>query len=326
MWKALLVQSNLVGKENMEIVILGHSGFVGRNVAEVLTENNIGYTGVSLRDGVDLRQSAQALNFFKRTQPDFIINCAAHVGSLNYVTQQAADVVVDNSRMILATYEAIAAACPRATIINPIANCAYPAQIETFSEEDWWNGHLHRSVLSYGATRRLMWAVGESFLMQHGIKSISLLVPNMYGPFDSTDPNKAHALNALISKFVKVQQTDQKEVEVWGTGAAIREWLYAKDFGRVVLEIIQDPNRLGLSEPLNVAQNFGLSVRELVAVIKSAFNYKGNIQWDESKPDGAPRKVMDDRRFEKVFSDFKFTPLLEGVNNTIKFYSSIYPY
>jgi GDP-L-fucose synthase len=310
----------------MNIVLLGHTGFVGRNVAEVLTENGIDYISTSRREGVDLRDPIQAIAFFEASQPDFIINCAAHVGSLNYVTQHAADVVLDNSRMILSMYEAIAKVCPKAIVINPIANCAYPAQTEIFSEEDWWNGHLHRSVLSYGSTRRLMWAVGESFQMQYGITSISLLVPNMYGPFDSTDPNKAHALNALVSKFVKAKRSDQKEIEVWGTGYAIREWLYAKDFGQLVLEIIRVPDRLGLAEPLNVAQEFGLSVRELVAVIKSAFNYKGEIKWDDTKPDGAPRKVMDDRRFRKVFPDFEFTPLLKGVGNTIQYYESIFPY
>jgi GDP-L-fucose synthase len=310
----------------MNIALLGDTGFVGRNVGEVLTENGLAFTGTSLRQGIDLRDTSHAVAFFEKVQPDFIINCAAHVGSLNYVTKQAADVILDNSRMILSMYEAVASVCPHAIVINPIANCAYPAKAETFSEENWWDGHLHRSVLSYGSTRRLMWSVGECFAMQHGIRTISLLVPNMYGPFDSTDPNKAHALNALISKFVTAKETKQKELEIWGTGVAIREWLYAKDFGRVVLEIIQNPNRLGLSEPLNIGQNFGLSVMELVGVIKSIFSYRGQIKWDESKPDGAPRKVMDDRKFQKVFPEFEFTPIFEGIKATMRYYESIYPY
>lgn len=310
----------------MVIALLGNTGFVGSNVSEVLTENGISFAGTSVRQGTDLRDTAQAIAFLEAVQPDFIINCAAHVGSLNYVTKQAADVILDNSRMILAIYEAVAKVCPQATIINPIANCAYPAKAETFVEDSWWDGHLHRSVLAYGSTRRLLWTVGESFAMQHGVRSISLLVPNMYGPFDSTDPNKAHALNALISKFVRIQQNNQKEIEIWGTGVAIREWLYAKDFGRIIVEIIREPQRLGLSEPLNIGQNFGLSVMELVGVIKSIFSYRGEIIWDETKPDGAPRKVMDDRKFKKVFPDFEFTPLFEGIRNTVQYYESIYPY
>ncbi len=310
----------------MRLLLLGHTGFAGSNVSELLKESGVEFTGASKSTGIDLRKTSEVTAFLKLNQPDIIINCAAHVGSLNYVTQQAADVISDNTQMILGMYEAIAAACPAATVINPIANCAYPASSNIFTEDEWWNGHLHRSVLSYGATRRFLWTVGESFQMQHNIKSIYLLVPNMYGPYDSTDPNKAHALNALISKFVKAQQEQKSEIEIWGTGVAIREWLYAKDFGRIILYILKNPSIVGLSEPINVAQNFGLSVRELVDIINSAFNFSGIIKWDHTKPDGAPKKVMDDRRFKKVFPEFKFTEFDHGIRETIKYYESVYPY
>jgi GDP-L-fucose synthase len=309
----------MVGK----IILFGANGFVGKNAAEVLSENKLSFVPASRTTGIDLRDSEQTSAFLSKHKPAFIINCAAHVGSLNYVTEKAAIVISDNARMILGMYEAVAKSCPEAIIINPIANCAYPAKADTFVEDNWWDGHLHRSVLSYGATRRLMWSVGESFQMQYGIKSIYLMVPNMYGPYDSTDPNKAHALNALISKFVKAQQTNQQKIEIWGTGVAIREWLYAKDFGQIVLKVLKNPNTLGLSEPVNIAQNFGLSVKELVNVIKSTFNYNGEIIWDTSKPDGAPKKVMDDRRFRKIFPDFKFTEFNEGIRNTIDYYKSL---
>ena len=310
----------------MKVLLLGANGFVGRNVARVLADNQINFAEASRYSGVDLREVVQCETMFEREKPDFIVNCAAHVGSLNYVTEQAANVILDNSRMILSIYEAASRLCPKAIMINPIANCAYPAKADTFIEDNWWDGHLHRSVLSYGATRRLMWTVGESFAMQYGMRSIHLLVPNMYGPHDSTDPNKAHALNALISKFVKAERSAQERLDIWGTGVAIREWLYAEDFGRIVVEIIQNPNRLGLAEPLNIAQNFGLSVKELVEVIRSNFNYRGEIKWDHSKPDGAPKKVMDDRRFRKIFPEFRFTPFHEGIRNAIQYYESIYPY
>jgi GDP-L-fucose synthase len=293
---------------------------------EVLREAQLPCVSASRAGGTDLRELAATRELFRRTQPTFIINCAAHVGSLNYVIEHAAAGICDNTRMILAMYEAAAAECPTALIINPIANCAYPATVNTLEEDHWWDGHLHRSVLSYGTTRRLLWSVGECFQMQHGVRSVHLLVPNMYGPYDSTDPNKAHALNALAAKFVKAKATDAKEIVVWGTGVAIREWLYASDFARVVLEVIRAPNMVGLNEPLNIGQNFGLSVRELVDVIAKATNYAGSIRYDPSMPDGAPRKVMDDRRFRKLFADFAFMPLSEGIHRTINFYESIFPY
>lgn len=310
----------------MNIAVLGGTGFVGKNVCENLEEEKISYSVASRQKGIDLSNLEQCLSFFKQNKPDIIINCAAHVGSLNYVTEQASDIILDNSRMIMAIYESITKICPDATIINPIANCAYPGKAETFIEDQWWDGHLHRSVLSYGSTRRFLWSVSECFNMQYGIKSISLLVPNMYGPHDSTDPNKAHALNALISKFVKAEKENQKALEIWGTGVAIREWLYAKDFGKIVIKIIKNPKMIGLSEPVNIAQNFGLSVRELVEIIQTQFSYAGEINYNPAKPDGAPKKVMDDRKFKKVFPDFEFTPFSEGIKNTIKYYKSIYPY
>lgn len=306
-----------------KIILFGANGFVGKNVTQVLNENRLSFIPASLSTGVDLRDEEQTSAFLRKQDPSFIINCSANVGSLNYVSEQAANVINDNARMILGMYGAVAKVCPKAIIINPIANCAYPGNADTYIEDQWWNGHLHRSVLSYGSSRRFLWTVGECYQMQFGIRSIYLMVPNMYGPFDSTDPNKAHALNALISKFVRAQQTNQRKIEIWGTGIAIREWLYAKDFGQIVLKVLENPNMLGLSEPVNIAQNFGLSVKELVNVIQSTFKYSGEIIWDSSKPDGAPKKVMDDRRFRKIFPEFEFTDFNQGIRNTIEYYKSL---
>ena len=146
------------------------------------------------------------------------------------------------------------------------------------------------------------------------------------GRMTSIDPNKAHALNALASKFVKAKATSSQEVTIWGTGAAVREWLYVLDFARVVIEVIRNPGMMGLNEPLNIGQNFGLSVRELVDLTTRATDYRGGVRYDQSMPDGAPRKVMDDRRFRRVFPKFEFTSLEAGLHETIRYYRSILPY
>lgn len=310
----------------MNILVLGGDGFVGKNVVEVLTDAGKTVFIASRKNGYDLRVLQDVLRLYETSKPDVIVNCAAHVGSLNYVTQMAGDIVVDNTKMIIAMYEAMALLGIKPLVINPIANCAYPAKLDTFVEDFWWDGHLHRSVLSYGSTRRTLWAVAESFEMQHHIRTISLLVPNMYGEHDSTDPNKAHALNALISKFVKAQKEGTKELVIWGTGVAIREWLYAKDFARIVEQIISNQDIVGLDEPLNVAQNFGLSVKELVRIIQKKFDFRGLVTWNSNMPDGAPKKVMDDTKFKKVFPDFKFTDFSVGIKATIDYYNEIYPY
>lgn len=310
----------------MKILILGGNGFVGTNVKNVLVSEGFECSLASRNTGVDLRNLDEVVNLYKKIQPSVIVNCAAHVGSLNYVTQHAADIALDNNKMILAIYEGLVIAELKPLIINPIANCAYPAKADTFIEDNWWDGHLHRSVLSYGSTRRTLWTVSECFNMQHQIRTISLLVPNMYGEHDSCDPNKAHALNALISKFVKAESANHQTLEIWGSGVAIREWLYAEDFGRIVAEIIKDPYMIGLEEPLNIAQNFGLSVKELVRLIQKNFRFNGEIYWNLNMPDGAPKKVMDDRKFKKVFPDFEFTCFDIGIKKTIEYYKKQIPY
>jgi len=310
----------------MNVLLLGASGFVGKNICKCFDENHFSYIKSPGQSQCDLRWYKSNELLLREIQPDYIINCAAHVGSLNYVTKQAANVITDNAKMIISLYEAVAKICPQAIIINPVANCAYPGDLNVYSEDQWQQGSLHRSVLSYGATRRFMWAVGESYHMQYDMRSIYLMVPNMYGPYDSTDPNKAHALNALISKFVKAEYEKKEELEIWGSGIAIREWLYAEDFARVLLYILHQPQMLGLSEPVNIAQKFGLSVRELVGIIQKNFTYSGRVYYNPEKPDGAPKKIMDDARFKKVFPDFQFTTLKYGINKTIEYYKDIYPY
>lgn len=310
-----------------KVLLLGASGFAGRNVAALLSKNkDIELVESSRSLGCDLLDLKQVRTLLKQNRYTYLINCAAHVGSLNYVTKMAADVIRDNSRMILNLYEALALESTETIVINPLANCAYPAHMVTFTEDEWLNGQLHRSVLSYGASKRLLWHVGESYAMQHQIKSIYLFVPNMYGPFDSTDPNKAHALDALISKFVKAEKEKQKEIEIWGTGIAVREWLYAKDFAKILEQIVTGHITIGLDEPLNIGQNFGLSVRELVQLIHSRFDNRFQILWNHQMPDGSPRKVMDDRRFKKVFRNFSFTSLESGIESTLAYYKSVYPF
>jgi GDP-L-fucose synthase len=311
----------------MAILVLGSTGFAGTNICNILRENSLEFEGVSRSNGVDLRQTETTVMLLEKIKPAFIINAAAHVGSLNYVTEKAADVIIDNSKMVMAMYEAAARVCPETIIINPIANCAYPGNLDVYEEDKWQLGGVHRSVLSYGSARRFMWAVGECFAMQYGIKTISLLTPNMYGTYDSPDPNKAHALNALVSKFVKAEMTGQKEIEVWGTGFAIREWLYAKDFARIILYIIKNPHiQKLLTEPVNMGQNFGLNVRELINLIQKNFAYSGSVYYNTEKPDGAPKKVMDNKRFREYFPNFEFTDFDNGIKETIQYYKEIYPY
>ncbi len=310
-----------------KILILGSTGFVGRNLSEELEKDkNFHLVLHKGRNDCNLLELKETKEYIKAINPNIIINCAANVGSLNYVSRHAADIMHTNSLMLLNIYESIKYLKHKSFVINPIANCAFPSTAVTFEEDRWLDGPLHSSVMSYGFTRRMIWHLGESYKLQHDINSYYFFVPNMYGPYDSTDPDKAHALNALISKFVKAKFLNEKKVIVWGTGIAIREWLYVKDFARLIRDFLNNKSQYPISEPINIAQNFGLSIKDIVSIICNFFDNKIQTIWDDSMPDGASRKVMNDSKFRKYFPNFEFTILQEGIIETIRYYESIYPY
>jgi GDP-L-fucose synthase len=268
-------------------------------------------------DLLDLPTLWAKLDHFR---PSFLVNCAALVGSVNYVTDFAADVIDVNMRMLLNIYK-VAQQLHEVIVINPIANCAFPGGAGEHKEEELWDGPIHPSVLSYGSTRRMMDALAQCYHAQYGVRTSNLIVPNMYGPFDSTNFNKAHALNALAIKFVRAKKYQEPEVEVWGTGKPIREWLYVGDFARIVREIIERDQML--LDPVAIAQNHGMSVTELVEIIREVVGYQGEVVFNTKYQDGSPKKVMNDARFRRLFPDFEFTSFTEGLSQTIKYYSRL---
>ena len=306
--------------DNLRVAILGGTGFAGLNVRNALEAAGHMVGVFSRTTGCDLLDLPTAWSKLDSFRPNYIINCAALVGSVNYVTDFAADVVDVNMRIALNTYK-IAQQMREVVVVNPIANCAYPGVMDSYEERGFWDGPIHPSVLSYGSTRRMMWVLSKCYFDQYGVRSVNLIVPNMYGPFDSTNPNKTHALNALIIKFVRAVQNHSAEIEVWGTGKPIREWLYVKDFASIVRRVIE-AGEDGM-EPVNIAQNKGQTVIELVDTIRQLVGYTGKITYNTLYQDGSPKKVMDDHCFRQRFPDFTFTTIDDGIRETIAYYQSI---
>ena len=252
--------------------------------------------------------------------PDAIFNCAARVGSVHYVMKNAAAVAHDDLQMALNLYKAVSEVCPRALIVNPLSNCSYPGLADVHSESDWWAGEVHHSVFAYGNAKRFIYVLSRCYHSQYQIRTRNFLVPNTFGVGDHLDTTRTHAISGMIVRMIRAKQEAQPRFEVWGSGAPVREWGYIDDITEILsraLEIKED-----LLYPVNVAQNHGASIRETAKAIKDAVGYTGELWFNAKYEDGAPRKVLDDRRFRTLFPDYKFIDHREAVRRTVAYYET----
>lgn len=306
----------------MKILILGGNGFVAKNLINSLKDSSHSVFYTTRDNGFDLRDYQQIKKKFEEIQPEAIINCASHVGSVHYVSKYAADVAVDNLQMALNIYKATTEVCPNARIINPLANCSFPGNIQIQKEDEWFNGDVHKSVYAYGSTRRMIYILAQCYKEQYNIKTVNFMITGIFGPNDHTDPNKTHALNGMIIRMIKTQNMGAEEFEIWGTGKPIREWIYIDDvvhFLKLGLTIEED-----LTYPVSLAQNKGYSIRESAEIIAETLGYEGKLTFNPQYQDGDMVKIMDDTKFRLFFPDYKFFPHKKGIEETIKYYKSIF--
>jgi GDP-L-fucose synthase len=304
-----------------KILVLGGHGFIGKSLVKVLNENGHEAIALSRRNGLDLSDYDTTQYFLKRHQPDVIVNLAAHVGGLPYVLKRHAVIFSDNVQMALNLYRAIAAVCPTSTVINPISNCAYPDQAESYIESDWLKGDVHPSVYSYGNAKRFIYTLATTYRLQFGIETRHFLIPNAFGPGDATEATKVHALNGMIIRMLKAQSEQQSTFEIWGSGRPRREWIYVEDVANLLAAAIEQD--IALPEPLNLAQGKEYSIQKSADLIAQAVGFDGELVSRADYPDGAARKIMDTRRFQQVFGNYRFTEHYAAICKTVDYYRSI---
>ena len=301
----------------MKILIAGGNGFVGRNLNDLFQGTKHEIFSLSKRDGFDLIDFETANKFFRKIKPDIVINCAALVGGIQFGLKHEGEIFYQNILMNTYLLECCRVHKVKKTI-NLLSNCSYPNFLnETFTEERWWDGKLHDSVLVYGFAKKAAWVQSYAYHRQYGMKFTNFLVPNMYGPWDHFEEERSHALGALIMKISKAKNNNVPGVTVWGTGKPVREWLFVKDCAEAVYRALDVETDV---EPINLGQGFGISIKDLAEKIKILVGYKGDLVYDATKPDGAPYKIMDVKKLKKVFNWIPQTSIDEGLNLTLEWY------
>lgn len=303
--------------QDKKILITGGAGFLGSHLFDRLLKN------VNLQKNIivprskeyDLRKKYVANKLTRGI--DIVIHLAANVGGIGYNLAKPGQLFYDNIMLGVHVMEE-ARKNKVGKFISIGTVCAYPKFTPVpFKESDLWNGYPEETNAPYGIAKKVLLVQGQAYRQQYGFNAIYLLPVNLYGPKDKFDPGQSHVIPALIKKFYDAKKNSEKQVIVWGTGNATREFLYVTD---AVEAIILAAERYEGADPVNIGSSFEISIKNLAKLIAELTSYKGDIVFDPSKPDGQPRRKLDTSKAEKEFGFKSKVNFEEGLKKTIKWY------
>ncbi len=302
-----------------KILLVGSSGFLGKNVFEKINNDNDVHV-ISGKKDCDISNIDEFRSYIDNLDFEYVINCAAFVGGIAYGYKYPAEMLSVNSKIANNIYE-ISKERSVKMLINPIPNCVYPGHLDTYKEEDLWDGPPHESVFYYALAKRMSIALGSSYHAQHNLSSCSVIMSNMYGPNDHFEENRSHAMGALINKIYKAKLDKEKTVDVWGSGKQIREWLYVEDGADALIKCmdLSDGNYL-----FNIGVGKGISIIDLANLIKERVEWDGEFNLDTTKPEGVLEKKVDGSIGKDTINWSPKFSLDEGVKKTIEWYEENY--
>jgi GDP-L-fucose synthase len=299
------------------ITITGGKGFLGQHLVRAFRE--MGYQSILVADlpEYNLVQPEDIRRLYVEQRPDVVIHLAAKVGGIGFNQENPGSLFYDNLMMgVPLLHEAYLRKIDKFVALGTI--CAYPKFTPVpFQEEDLWSGYPEETNAPYGLAKKMMLVQAQAYRRQYGFNAIFLLPVNLYGPGDNFDPRSSHVIPALIKKCVDAMARKDREIVVWGTGNATREFFYVEDAAeaiRLATECYDKP------EPVNIGAGFEISIRDLVGLIAELTGFKGRVVWDASKPDGQPRRMLDTNRAFREFGFRAKTDFREGLKKTIDWY------
>jgi GDP-L-fucose synthase len=298
------------------VFVAGHRGMVGSAVVRRLRAAGFARLLVRTRAELDLRDAAAVDAFFARERPAYVVLAAATVGGIAANAARPADFLTDN--LAIAHNVIGAAHRHRATkLLNLGSSCIFPRLApQPLREEYLLSGPLEATNRAYALAKIVAIELCDQYRAQYGDDFVSATPTNLYGPGDNFDPETSHVLPAMIRKFDDAKRAGAPSVTLWGTGAPRREFLHVDDLAEACLLLLASYSAPG---PVNVGTGEDLTVRELASLVAAAVGYGGRVEWDASKPDGTPRKLLDVGRARAL----GFAPrvgLREGVASTYAWY------
>ena len=306
-----------------KIYIAGHRGLVGSAIVRQLEER--GFTNLLMRTHkeLDLTSQTQVQDFFKQERPDYVILAAAKVGGIYANSNYPADFIYQNimieANIINSAYEN---KVKRLLFLG--STCIYPKAVKQPMREDvLLTGELEPTNEPYALAKITGIKLCESYNRQHGTDFRSVMPTNLYGINDNFHLENSHVIPALMRRFHEAKVNNDAEVVVWGTGNAMREFLYVDDMATASLFVLEldeevyQSNTKPMLSHINVGTGKDITIKKMAETMKDAVGFKGKITFDKTKPDGAPRKLIDVTRLENMGWKYSMD-LKEGLEKTYR--------
>lgn len=275
------------------VFVAGHRGLVGSSLCRELQRRGFRHLLTRTRAELDLLDGAAVQRFYQTERPDFVLVAAAKVGGILANSTRPAEFLYENlqlqNHLIHGAYQA---GVKKLLFLG--SSCIYPKHApQPLKEEYLLTAPLEPTNEWYAVAKIAGLKLGQACRRQYGCDFISAMPTNLYGPNDNYDPQSSHVLPALLRKFHEAKTAKAPTVTCWGTGAPLREFLYADDLARACVFLMENYSEEGF---INVGSGQEVTIRELAETIAAIVGYRGEILWDASKPDGTPRKLLDSAR------------------------------
>lgn len=301
----------------MTILVAGKTGLVGSAILRGLNKAGKTAVGINSKD-VDLLDRKKTFEYIQDLKPNLIIDAAARVGGIGANSNFPVYFLSENLQIQCNLMDAAHGAKVEKFVFLG-SSCIYPKfATQPLNEKSLLTGELEESNSAYAIAKIAGIELIKSYRKQFGYNWISLMPTNLYGPYDNFDLENSHVLPALIRKFIDAKNMKSDTVTLWGSGTPLRDFMHVDDLSEAVIFCSE---RFNENEHINIGSGQEISIKNLAALISSIVGFTGRIEWDKTKLDGTPRKVLDVSKLEA----YGWTPkisLENGIRETINWYQS----
>lgn len=305
---------------SMSILITGGTGFVGKHLQEELTRRRIPCVVFSKRDyDLTRREEAQAV-FARHRHVDVVLHLASYQAAGEFPAKHTGEQFYVNTLIHAHVLEAWRRFAPQAKLIAIGSSCAYPSRLESLTEDGFMDGEIDGSVYAYAFTKRLLYTGIMAYNDQFQMNGSYIIPPTLFGEHDDFDIDTAHVCGALIAKFIRAAREGLPEVEIWGDGSQVREFLYVKEFVGALLELTALLDR----DIVNLSPGKGTSIQVLATTISRAAGFKGRLIFNTNRYVGVKEKYLNTAKLEQKYKRCLSADLSVGIQRTVAWYIEHY--